>query len=69
MNALDKEQLKTNNNNVVSDIDMVFDEIISKGVIEREKEIFAGFKVKMRPLNTSELLAARVNDYCGKTIQ
>lgn len=37
---------------------LLFDNFIKTGVIEKEKEIVEGFKIKLRVLNTGELLIA-----------
>lgn len=41
-----------------ADIDKIFDTLITTGRVELEREIFPGFTVKVRPLNTSEQLFA-----------
>lgn len=40
------------------DLDNVFEQVITKGRIEEEKEVFEGFKVKMHPLNQRDLISA-----------
>lgn len=44
--------------NVNSDLTMIFENFIKPGVVVEEKEVVPGFKVKLKPLNTEELLIA-----------
>ena len=45
-------------NSVTSDLSMIFENFIKTGVVEKEKEVVPGFKIKVKVLNTGELLVA-----------
>lgn len=54
--------MEQNNKNVNQelnkDLSMIFDNFIKTGVVEKEKEIVRGFKLRLKVLNTGELLVA-----------
>lgn len=43
---------------VTKDLSMIFENFIKTGVVEEEKEIVPGFKIRVKVLNTGELLIA-----------
>lgn len=43
---------------ITDDLDLFFNDFIKKGIITREDEVVPGFKVKLKVLNTGELLSA-----------
>lgn len=43
---------------IMSDLSMIFDNFIKTGNVEKEKEVVPGFKVRLKVLNTGELLVA-----------
>ena len=52
------EQNKEEKNDITQDLSMIFENFIKTGVVEKEKEIVPGFKIKVKVLNTGELLVA-----------
>lgn len=43
---------------ICKDMDLIFDGLIKRGVIIEEREIVKGFKIKVKPLTTGELILA-----------
>lgn len=52
------ENKKNNTEDSNFDVVMLFDNFIKTGKLEKEKEVVPGMTIKLKPLNTSELIAA-----------
>ena len=52
------EQNNKEKNDITKDLSMIFDNFIKSGVVENEREIVPGFKIRVKVLNTGELLVA-----------
>lgn len=53
---MSNEKNKENHDN--KDLNLLFDNFLKPGVVLKEKEVVKGFKVKLKPLTTGELLSA-----------
>lgn len=51
-------QTETKQDTVTGDLSMIFDNFIKTGAVEKEKEVVPGFKIRLKVLNTGELLVA-----------
>ena len=49
-------------NEVSADIDLIFESILFSGHVEKEFNVSKGFKVKLKPLETGEILTAEAID-------
>lgn len=52
------EQNNKENTDINKDLSMIFENFIKTGNVEEEKEIVPGFKIRVKVLNTGELLVA-----------
>lgn len=54
--------------NTMEDLNLFFDNFIKQGEVVKEKEVVNGFKIKLKVLNTEELLSAETVMYSAKNI-
>lgn len=50
--------MEENKKEMNEDLSMIFDTFIKNGEVQKEKEVVPGFKVKLKVLNTGELMTA-----------